>query len=227
MDTPFRNRADGGRALASMLHEYRDRTDVVVLALPRGGVPVGLEVARELDAPLDVFIVRKLGVPGREELAMGAVASGGVRVLNDDVLAAAEISESQLDSVTQSELVELARRERDYRGDRPAIDIAGKTVLLIDDGVATGASIRAAAMAIRRRNPARIVIAVPVAAPESTGELRDAADEVISVLRPQPLMGVGRWYDDFSQVSDDEVRQCLAAADSLGTPPPRPPPTTL
>lgn len=206
----FSNRREAGRVLAERLKDYKDRSDVVVLALPRGGVPVAYEVAQELHAPLDVFIVRKLGVPGHEELAMGAIASGGVRVLNDEVVAQLGLPESAIDRVAQRELQELHRRQREYRGDQPAPDVRGRTVILIDDGLATGSSMRAAAMALRRLHPSKIVVAVPAAAPETCEAFRDEVDEIICAITPDPFYAVGVWYEDFSQTSDEEVRELLA-----------------
>jgi predicted phosphoribosyltransferase len=214
----FRGRRDAGRVLATLLQHYRGRDDVIVLALPRGGVPVAYEVARTLGAPLDVFLVRKLGVPGHEEFAMGAIASGGVVVIDDDVVRALGIPPPVIERVAEQEARELARRERAYRGDRPMPDIAGKTVILVDDGLATGSSMRAAIQALRRRGPARIVVAVP-AAPESTcRELEAEVDEVVCATTPSPFFAVGQAYWDFSQTTDDEVRELLrAAATASGT----------
>jgi predicted phosphoribosyltransferase len=205
----YRNRAEAGKYLATKLATYADRDDVLVLALPRGGVPVAYEVAKELAAPLDVFLVRKLGVPGHEELAMGAIATGGVRVLNDDVVDYLEISDDVIDAFTAIELEEMERRERVYRGDRPEPDVRGKTVILIDDGLATGSTMRAAVTALRQLNPARIVVAVPVSAPETCDEYRMGADEIICAVTPKRFYGVGRWYLDFSQTTDEEVRELL------------------
>jgi predicted phosphoribosyltransferase len=206
----FRDRGAAGRGLAGRLRKYAGRDDVIVLALPRGGVPVALPVAEALGAPLDVFLVRKLGVPGREELAMGAIASGGVRVLNRDVVAALRIANRVIDAVAEREARELERRERLYRHGRPAVDVAGRTVILVDDGLATGSTMRAAATALRLRRPARIVIAVPAAPPETCDELRREADEVVCAITPDPFFAVGEWYDDFRQTTDDEVRELLA-----------------
>ena len=206
----FRNRTDAGRQLAEKLAAYTDRPDVLVLALPRGGVPVGYEVARALGAPFDVFLVRKLGVPGYEELAMGAVASGGVRVLNDEIVRGLGISEHEIDAAAARELQELARRERLYRGDRPPPDVAGRTVILVDDGLATGATMRAAVAALRQRQPARIVIAVPTASPDTCEALKAEADDVVCAMTPEPFFAVGHWYEDFTQTTDDEVGELLA-----------------
>lgn len=213
----FRDRRDAGRKLAQELKEYANRPDVVVLALPRGGVPVAYEVAKALKAPLDIFLVRKLGVPGHEELAMGAIASGGVRVLNDTVVDALNIPERLIDAVAEKEQRELERRERAYRGDRPKPEVRGKTVILVDDGLATGASMRAAVEALRAQDPARIVVAVPTAAPETCEAFEDTVEEVVCAETPQPFFGVGFWYQDFSQTSDEEVRTLLARAQSLQT----------
>jgi len=208
----FRDRHEAGRALAALLEDYRGRDDVVVLALPRGGVPVGYEVATALGAPLDVFLVRKLGVPGHEELAMGAIATGGVVVLNDDVVRDLGISPEDLRRVAEREARELRRREQAYRGNRPMPDIAGKVVILVDDGLATGSSMRAAIQALRALGPARIVVAVP-AAPESTcQELAAEVDEVVCATTPSPFFAVGASYYDFTQTTDDEVRELLQAA---------------
>jgi predicted phosphoribosyltransferase len=205
----FRNRAEAGRILAKKLAAYEDRPGVLVLALPRGGVPVAFEVARSLHAPLDVFLVRKLGVPGHRELAMGAIASGGVRVLNDDVVKGLHIPTDVIDAVAEAEGRELDRREQTYRAGRPPLDLRGKIVLLIDDGLATGATMRAAVAAVRAQGPARVVVAVPVAAAETCEELRVEADEVVCAQMPDPFYAVGLWYRDFSQTTDDEVRELL------------------
>jgi predicted phosphoribosyltransferase len=212
MPARFRDRADAGRRLADELREYAGDPDVRVLALPRGGVPVAYEVARALDAPLDVFIVRKLGLPGHEELAMGAIATGGVLVRNEDVIRMAKVSDATLRRVAESELQELERRERRYRGDRPPPDVAGRTVILVDDGLATGSTMRAAVEAVRQQRPKRVVIAVPIAAPETCDSLQDEADDVVCAITPEPFYAVGLWYDDFSQTSDEEVRDLLAQA---------------
>jgi predicted phosphoribosyltransferase len=213
----FRNRTDAGRQLAEKLAAYADRPDVLVLALPRGGVPVGFEVARALGAPLDVFLVRKLGVPGYEELAMGAVATGGVRVLNDEIVRGLGISEREIDAVVARELQELARRGRLYRGDRPPPDVAGRTVILVDDGLATGATMRAAVAALRRQQQARIVIAVPTASADTSEALKAEADDVVCAITPEPFFAVGHWYEDFTQTTDDEVRDLLCAEGDLST----------
>jgi erythromycin esterase-like protein/predicted phosphoribosyltransferase len=206
----FRDRSEAGRRLAEKLAAYANLPDVLVLALPRGGVPVGYEVARALSAPLDVFVVRKLGVPGYEELAMGAVATGGVRVLNEQLVERLGIPESLIDAVAARERQELARRERLYRGNRPPPDVRGRTVILVDDGLATGATMYAAIQALRQLNPARIVVAVPTAAPETCEEMKTKADEVICAITPEPFHAVGRWYRNFSQTTDEEVGVLLA-----------------
>jgi putative phosphoribosyl transferase len=206
----FLDRSEAGRALARALSHYAGRDDVIVLALPRGGVPVGYEVAKERGAPLDVFLVRKLGVPGHEELAMGAIASGGVLVLDEGVLRWLDISEQQIQKTLARELDELRRREAAYRDGRPLPNLKGKTVILVDDGLATGASMQAAARAVRRHKPARIVIAVPVASRATCDRFRDEVDEVVCAVTPAPFYAVGNWYEDFSQTTDDEVRALLA-----------------
>lgn len=205
----FEDRRSAGVALGDKLAEELSMEDPVVLALPRGGVPVAIEVARKLNAPLDVFVVRKLGVPGHEELAMGAIASGGVRVLNDDVVSHAGVDDDAIDRVAEDELRELRRREERYRQGRGPLDVEGRNVLLVDDGLATGATMRAAASALQKRNPARLVIAVPVGPPDTCREMRDKADEVICLETPSPFMGVGRWYRSFPQTQDDEVTELL------------------
>ena len=190
--------------------EYRGRKDVLVLALPRGGVPVAFEVARALHVPMDIFLVRKLGVPGHEELAMGAIASGGVRVLNEDVVNYLSIPDRVIEKVAADELRELERRERAYRGDRRAPDVKDKTIILIDDGLATGSTMRAAAAALREQKPERIVVAVPVAAPQTCDEFKTEVDEIVCAVTPEPFHAVGLWYEDFSQTTDEEVRELLA-----------------
>jgi len=212
----FRDRSDAGRQLADELGRYAGRDDVVVLALPRGGVPVGYEVARTLGAPLDVFLVRKLGVPGREEYAMGAIASGGVRVLNEEAVHGLHIPEDVIEEVARREHRELARREREYREDRPPPDVRGKVVILVDDGLATGSTMRAAVAALRRGDPGRIVVAVPVGSSETCADLGTEADEVVCVREPEPFYSVGAWYDDFGQTSDEEVRVLLRDAAEVG-----------
>ena len=208
----FRDRSDAGKQLAMKLMHYAGRPDVIVLALPRGGVPVGYEVARALDAPLDAFLVRKLGVPGHEELAMGAIATGGVRVLNDEVVQGLAIPAGAIDGVARREEQELARREQAYRGDRPPPDLRGKTVILVDDGLATGSTMRAAVAAVRQQAPARVVVAVPAAAPQTCEEFQREVDDIVCAITPEPFWAVGLWYDDFSPTTDDEVRELLAQA---------------
>ncbi len=211
----FQDRTDAGQKLAKELSDYTGRPDVIVLGLPRGGVPVAFEVAKALDVPLDIFLVRKLGVPGHRELAMGAIASGGVRVLNEDVVQGLNIPHRTIEAVTSEEQQELERRERAYRGDRPRPDVRDRTVILVDDGLATGASMHAAVTALRAREPARIVVAVPTAPPETCAEFEDEVDKVLCATTPQPFLGVGAWYADFSQTTDQEVRALLERADSL------------
>jgi putative phosphoribosyl transferase len=206
---PLRSRRSGARA--AMTH-YADRPEVLVLALPRGGVPVGFEVSTALHVPLDVFLVRKLGVPGHEELAMGAIASGGVRVLNDDVIGRLNLPQHAIDRAAAIEQRELERRERLYRGDRPSPDLKDRIVILIDDGLATGSTMRAAAQAVRQHHPARLVVAVPTAAVETCEEFRSEVDEVICAVTPAPFYAVGLWYEEFSQTSDEDVRDLLARA---------------
>ncbi len=213
----FRDRRHAGRVLAQVLAGYANRSDVFVLALPRGGVPVAYEVADVLHAPLDVLVVRKLGVPGHEEYAMGALASGGMRVLNDEVVQRLGISDAAVDAVTRHEQRELERRERLYRGGRPLPDMRGRTVILVDDGLATGSTMLAAVRALRAQQPARIVVAVPTAAAETCVQLRSEADEVVCATTPEPFGAVGMWYDDFSQTSDEEVRELLARAEKDAT----------
>jgi putative phosphoribosyl transferase len=212
MVSRFRDRTEAGRLLAAKLTRYAHRPEVVVLALPRGGVPVAYEVARALGAPLDVFLVRKLGVPGHEELAMGALASGAVRVLNEQVVRTLRIPDDVIDAVTERERHELARRDRLYRGDRPPLDPRGRTVILVDDGLATGATMHAAIRALRRLDPAHIVVAVPTASPETCEELKTEVDDVVCAITPEPFHSVGLWYEDFSQTTDEEVRDLLARA---------------
>jgi predicted phosphoribosyltransferase len=208
----FRDRTQAGRFLAAQLEHYADRRDVIVLGLPRGGVPVAAEVAQQLRVPLDVFLVRKLGVPGHVELAMGAIATGGVVMLNPSVIEMAGISEPEIVDVIAREEVELHRRERAYREDRLPPDLRGRTVILVDDGLATGASMRAAAEGVRRQGAAKVVVAVPVAAADTCQELQSVADEVVCLYTPEPFHAVGIWYADFSETSDDEVRTLLSRA---------------
>lgn len=208
----FRDRPEAGRELGAELHGYAGCEGVIVLGLPRGGVPVAYEVARALRARLDVFVVRKLGVPGREELALGAIASGGVRVLNSRLIAALELPAEWLESIDAAERRELQRRERIYREDLPPAQLGGRTAILVDDGLATGSTMTAAVEAVRTEEPAAIVVAVPVADPEVCARLRRRAEEVVCLRSPQRLGAVGLYYEDFSQTSDDEVRALLAAA---------------
>jgi predicted phosphoribosyltransferase len=205
----FLDRADAGRQLARRLADYANDPDALVLALPRGGVPVAAEVAEALHAPLDVFLVRKLGVPGHAELAMGAIASGGVRVLNEDVIDSVRIPDDVIDQVAENEARELERRERLYRGDRPPVAARGKNVILIDDGLATGASMRAAVEGVRRHEPKKVIVAVPVAAPSTCEEIGRHADEIVCALTPEPFLAVGLWYEHFDQTTDEEVRELL------------------
>jgi predicted phosphoribosyltransferase len=208
----FRDRSAAGRSLARTLATYAGRDDVLVLALPRGGVPVAYEVARALGAPLDVFVVRKLGVPGHEELAMGAIASSGAIVLDQGLVQGLGISREQIERTVAEELRELERREDAYRLGRDPPELSGKTVILVDDGLATGSTMRAAAEAVKQLDPARVVVAVPVAPPETCEELREVVDDVVCAQTPSPFQAVGRWYEDFSQTSDEEVRELLEAA---------------
>jgi putative phosphoribosyl transferase len=214
MSRPFADRAEAGCIVADMLAAYSGRSDVIVLGLPRGGVPVAYEVARVLGAPLDVFLVRKLGAPGQEELAMGAIASGGVVVINDEVVEALKISFRTLEAEVDSERQELARREAIYRGGRPALDVRGKIVVLVDDGLATGSTMRAAVAALRQQEPARIVVAVPIGAASTCDELQAIADECICAVAPEHFRAVGLWYDDFAQIDDVAVCDLLTQADS-------------
>jgi putative phosphoribosyl transferase len=208
----FRNRSEAGRLLAGALERYKGRPDVLVLALPRGGVPVAYEVATALNAPLDVFIVRKLGVPGHEELAMGAIASGGIRTLNRSVIQQLNIPQQAIDAMAARETEELRRRERLYRGDKPSPAISGRTVILVDDGLATGSTMKAAIAALRRQNPAKIVVAVPTAPADTCEELQREADEVICAVTPEPFYAVGLWYENFEQTTDAEVTELIRRA---------------
>jgi len=210
--SPFADRREAGQELASRLRKYAGRDDSIVLALPRGGVPVAFEVAEALQAPLDVFIVRKLGVPGHEEYAMGAVAPGGVRVLSDEVVRMLRIPGSAIEAVTRAELRELERRERLYRGDLPPLDVHDRDVIVVDDGLATGWTMLAAVRALAQLGPARTIVAVPTGAAETCQSLRAEADEVVCATTPENFRAVGLWYDDFSQTSDDEVRDLLQRA---------------
>jgi putative phosphoribosyl transferase len=209
MERIFADRREAGQALASRLKQYAGRTDVVVLALPRGGVPVAFEVAEALGARLDIFLVRKLGMPGHPELAMGAIASGGVRVVNDDVVRWYNIPSSAIDAVARAEQAELERRDREYRRGRPLVDLRGQHIILIDDGLATGSTMKAAVEAVRQHGPARVVVAVPVGAPSTCAEFTGLADEIVCARMPEPFSAVGQWYHDFSQTSDEEVRALL------------------
>lgn len=206
---PFRNREHAGRVLAERLNGYVNRSDVIVLALPRGGVPVAAQVALALRAPLDVFVVRKLGTPGHEEVAMGAIASGGVRVLNDGVVRMLNLTHSQIDRIAAVAQRELERREHLYRGNRPLPDLRDQVVILVDDGLATGSTMRAAAQAIRQHRPSKVVVAVPIAAAETCREFRDEVDDIVCAVTPEPFYAVGLWYEDFEQTTDEEVRTLL------------------
>jgi putative phosphoribosyl transferase len=212
MERTFPNRTEAGRQLAEKLIKYAGRADVIVLGLPRGGVPVAFEVAQRLGVPLDVFLVRKLGVPGFEELAVGAIASGGVRVLNEDVMRAIPNADEVIEAVTARETAELERREQSYRDGRPAPELRDRVVILVDDGLATGATMRAAVKALRQRGVAKIVVAVPVGPPDTCREFEDEADETICASAPEFFQAVGQYYEDFSQTSDEEVRELLAPA---------------
>lgn len=211
MERAFANRTEAGRLLAEKLGKYAGRDDVIVLGLPRGGVPVAYEVAKRLGAPLDVFIVRKLGVPGFEELAAGAIASGGVRVLNEDVMRAIPHADEEIEAVTTRETAELERREHEYRDGRPAPELRDRVVILIDDGLATGATMRAAVKALRQSGATKIVVAVPVGPPDTCREIEQQADETICLSTPEFFHAVGQYYEDFSQTSDDDVRELLSA----------------
>jgi putative phosphoribosyl transferase len=205
----FRDRHDAGRQLAIRLLKFSGLPNVIVLALPRGGVPVAYEIVQSIKAPLDLLIVRKLGLPGEEELAIGAIASGGIRILNEDVIQVMGVDQSTIDRVIERETAELQRRERQYRGDRPAPDLRDRAVILVDDGLATGASMLAAVRAVRTRNPAQIVVAIPTASTQAIYLLRQEVDEVLFVMAPEPFEGVGKWYGDFTQTTDQEVKLLL------------------
>lgn len=211
----FKDRTAAGQLLAGQLQDYAHGSDVVVLGLPRGGVPVAFEVAKALNVPFDVFLVRKLGVPGQEELAMGAIASGGIRVLNQAVVQSLKIPAEVIDQVAAQEEQELVRREQLYRQGRPALALRDRTVIVVDDGLATGATMRAAVLALRQQQPAQIVVAVPVAAPETCQEFADRVDDAVCTQTPQPFHSVGLWYDNFSQTTDEEVQQLLHQAANL------------
>jgi len=214
----FEDRVEAGKFLASQLGEFAGRNDVLVLALPRGGVPVGYQVAQALHVPLDVFAVRKLGTPGQEELAMGALASGGITVLNREVILALGISQQVIDTVVAREEQELERREREYRDGHPALQVQGRTVILVDDGLATGSSMRVAAKALRNKAAAKIVVAVPVASRSTCAEFETEVDQVVCAATPDPFWAVGQWYRSFSQTSDEEVRELLARAAQASVP---------
>jgi len=208
----FLNRREAGKRLALKLKDFENRSNVLILGLPRGGVPVAYAVARELHASLDIMIVRKLGMPGREELAIGAIASGGVRILNEDIINGMALPESIINRVTAQEQLELQRRERQYSGDRPPLEVRDRIVILIDDGLATGASMLAAVRAVRSRHPAQIVVAVPAASVQAIRMIQPEVDQVVCVLSPEPFEGVGKWYEDFSQTTDQEVQLLLEEA---------------
>ena len=208
----FHNRSDAGRRLAAALEQYATSPNLLVLALPRGGVPVGYEIARALNAPLDVMLVRKLGVPGHEELAMGAIASGGIRILSEDIIAAFGVPERVIATVAANEEAELERRERTYRDSQPLPVIRDRIIILVDDGLATGSTMRAAAAALRSQQPERLIVAVPVAPSETCAALSREVDEVYCLITPEPFFSVGTWYEDFSQVTDEEARSLLEAA---------------
>lgn len=212
MYLPFQDRTEAGRLLAAALSRYAPQPNILVLALPRGGVPVAFEIAKTLDAELDIMLVRKLGVPGQEELAMGAIASGGVRVLNRETIADLNISDNAIKLVEEKEAQELERREKAYRGNRAAIEVHEQTVILVDDGLATGATMRAAITALRQRRPARIIVATPVAPADTIQMLREVADEIVCMETPEPFLAIGRWYEDFSQVPDATVKDLLTKA---------------
>jgi len=213
----FRNRTEAGQVLARRLQQYKNQPDVLILGLPRGGVPVAYEVARELNAPLDVFIVRKLGVPGHEELGMGAIATGGVRTLHEGIIREIGISPQTIEAVSAREQAELERRERLYRGDRPAPTIKGRTVVIVDDGLATGSTMKAAIQAVRQQDPRQVIVAVPTAPSETCEQLKESADHVVCALTPEPFFSVGGSYADFTQITDGEVRDLIASAANLSS----------
>jgi predicted phosphoribosyltransferase len=213
MTKQFEDRKEGGRALAAKLSRLKDRRDVVILALPRGGVPVAFEVARELNAPLDIFLVRKLGVPGREELAFGAIASGGVAVFNEKVVRALQLPDALIEVVIEKEQKELERREKVYRVNRPALDLEGKIAVIVDDGLATGATMKAAVAAVRTKKPKRIIVAAPVASRDTCDQIKQRSDDLcICAMTPEPFYGVGMWYRNFDQTTDEEVVEILEKA---------------
>lgn len=214
MQPQYKDRTDAGKQLAERLAPYKDKADVIVLGLPRGGVPVAYEVASALHAPLDVYLVRKLGAPGQEELAMGAIATGGVMLLNHDVIRELDISDEIIRAISMREWQEMARREGLYRGDRPLPEVAGKTVILVDDGLATGFTMRAAIAALKKQGPARIVVAVPVAAAQTAAELSTEVDELVCLFTPDQFYAVGLWYGDFRPVTDEEVHTLLLSSSS-------------
>ena len=224
MSAIFRDRSDAGQALATRLTAYAHHPTALVLGLPRGGVPVAYEVARALDLPLDVYVVRKLGVPGREELAFGAIATGGVRVINEPLVSSLDITDAEIEAITSAQHQELARRELVYRGDRPPLPIYQRTVLLVDDGMATGASMFAAITALRQRQPARTVVAVPVAASATCQQVGALADEIVCAYTPNPFYAVGQWYADFDQTDDALIRTLLDRRAQEQSPTPPPPP---
>ena len=216
MAARFRDRFEAGRVLARLLKHHADDPDTLVLALPRGGLPVGHEVARELRAPLDVFVVRKLGLRKHPEFAIGAIASGGVRVLNAEAVQTLNISNEEIEATAKREQMELERREAAFRGSRAPLDVQGRNVILVDDGLATGSTMRAAVVALRQKHPRSITVAVPVAAPDSCHEFRDEVDEIICAQTPEPFIAVGLWYDDFTQTTDEEVKDLLEEAAHFG-----------
>ncbi|MBD2355899.1 phosphoribosyltransferase [Tolypothrix sp. FACHB-123] len=217
MSIKFRTRTEAGKFLARELTAYADCEDLLVLGLPRGGVPVAYEVAKALDAPLDICLVRKIGVPGHQELAMGAITSGGIRVLNYDVISSLAITEQTINKVTADEWQELQRRDRVYRGDRPPLNVKNRTVILVDDGIATGSTMRAAIALLKQQQPRRIVVAIPVAPPETCDKLSEQVEEVVCLKMPEQMYAVGVWYEDFSQTTDEEVRYLLATRSHLTT----------